>query len=299
MKTYRFLPHAWFTLAACAIAAIAAAQPIDQRVPADPHGTVEINNTAGVIQCEGWDKPEVQISGELGGSSERLDVQQQGSTITIRVLAQSGMQLSRSESELHVKIPAGNSLRISAVSADVDVAGINGDQRLQSVSGDMRTEAAGADVTLKSISGNLHVRGKKGPLRLALSTVSGNATVRDLGGELELDTVSGDVDIDMSSLTRARLKTISGDIAMTARLVPEARIDATSVSGDLRLRWPGAEATAIVMGSFSGDISSCFGGIPVQRPKYGPGSNWRYTPPNAKGDIHIKSMSGEITLCNR
>ena len=198
MKTYPFLRQALFTMGLSAVAAIAAAsQPIDQHLPADPHGTVEINNTAGLIHAEGWDKPEVQISGELGGSSEKLDVQQQGSTITIRVLARGGMQLSRSDSELYVKIPAGNSLRVSAVSADVDVSGITGDQRLQSVSGDMQTEAAGADVTLKSISGNLRVRGKKAPLRLAVSTVSGNATVLDLGGELELDTVSGDVDIDM------------------------------------------------------------------------------------------------------
>jgi DUF4097 and DUF4098 domain-containing protein YvlB len=107
------------------------------------------------------------------------------------------------------------------------------------------------------------------------------------------------VDIDMSSLSRARLKTISGDLVMTARLTPDVRIDASSVSGDLRLRWPGAENAAVDMESFSGDISSCFGGIPVQRPKYGPGSSWRYAPASAKGDVHIKSMSGDITLCNR
>jgi DUF4097 and DUF4098 domain-containing protein YvlB len=300
MKIPRFLSLLPTALASCALAAAAAAsQPIDRRMPADAHGTVEINLTAGLIQCEGWDKAEVQITGELGGSSERLDVQQQGSTITIRVLAKSGFNTSRSESELHVKVPSASAIRISAVSADVNVTGIMGDQRLQSVSGDVQTEAASADVTMKSISGNLHVRGKKAPLRLALSTVSGNANVTDLGGELELDTVSGDVDIDMSSLSRARMKTISGDLVMTARLSAEARIDATSVSGDLRLRWPGAENSAVDMESFSGDISSCFGGIPVQRPKYGPGSNWRYAPANAKGDIHVKSMSGDITLCNR
>lgn len=294
----RFISAA-FVMAGLATAGAAAAfEAIDQRLPADVHGTVEISNSDGLILCEGWDKPEVQISGELDDSAGQLEVRQQGSTTTIRVMSRRG-GMFRNDAELHVKVPMASSIRVSAVSADVDVRGITGDQRLQSVSGDMQTEAAAAAVSLKSISGNLRVRGKKMPLRLSISTVSGNASILDLSGELELDTVSGEMDIDMSALTRARVKTISGDLVMTARLAPDPRLDVSTVSGNLRLRWPGAENATIDMETFSGEIGSCFGGIPVQRPQYGPGSSWRYAAANAKGDIHIKSMSGDITLCNR
>lgn len=296
---HHFTPALLLGATLAAGAPVLASEVIDQRLPADARGTVAVSNAAGLIHCEGWDKPEIQISGELGSSSERLDVQQEGGTISIRVLARDGRLSGHGDTQLHVKLPASSTLRVSAVSADVDVRGMSGEQRLQSVSGDMQTEVAAADVSLKSISGNLRVRGKNGALRLSVSTVSGNASVLDLGGELELDTVSGEVDVDMSSLTRARVKTISGDLVMTARLAPDVRIDASSVSGNLRLRWPGAENSAVDMESFSGDLSSCFGGVPVQRPKYGPGSSWRYAPTGARGDIHIKSMSGDITLCNR
>ena len=275
-----------------------ASQSIDQKVPADPQGTVEINNTSGTIHCIGWDKPEIQITGQLSGSAERLDVQTQGKTVSIRVLQRMGI-VSHGDNDLEIKAPFGSSLRVSGVSADINVRGITGEQRLQSVSGDVETEAAGADLVLKSISGNLKLRGKNNPLRTTVSTVSGSISLVNVGGELDMDTVSGDVDIDMNTVTRARMKTISGDVGMVGRLSADSRIDLSSVSGNLHMRWPGAEKANVEVESFSGDITSCFGNVEVQRPKYGPGSSWRYGVTGATSDIHIKSMSGDVNVCNR
>ena len=287
----------------CAVAgagahSASASQSIDQKVPADPHGTIEISNTSGTIHCIGWDRPEIQITGELSGSAERLDVQTQGTTVSIRVLQRMGI-ISHGDNDLEIKAPFGSSLRVSGVSADINVRGITGEQRLQSVSGDVETEAAAADLVLKSISGNLKLRGKNNPLRTTASTVSGDISLVNVGGELDLDTVSGDVDIDMNTVSRARMKTISGDIGMVGRLSSDSRIDLSSVSGSLHMRWPGAEKANVEVESFSGDITSCFGNVDVQRPKYGPGSSWRYAVAGATSDIHIKSMSGDVNVCNR
>ena len=276
-----------------------ASETVDQKLAADPHGTVEINNRDGSVHCVGWDKPEVQINGELAGSAERLDVQTEGKTISIRVIMRNGGIHISGSSDLTVKIPAGSSLRISGVSADIDVRGITGEQKLQSVSGDMRTEAAASDLSLKSISGNIKARGKNGVARTSVSTVSGNAEVIDVAGELELDTVSGDVELVMGTVSRARLQAISGDVSMTGQLNKDARIDVSSVSGDLRMRWMGAENSTVELESFSGDISSCFGHIEVQHAKFGPGSSWRYAVSGSAADIHVKSLSGDVSLCNR
>ena len=64
-------------------------------------------------------------------------------------------------------------------------------------------------------------------------------------------------------------------------------------------RWPGAESANVDAETFSGDISSCFGNVAVQRATYGPGSSWRYTSAGATADIHLKSMSGSVNVCNR
>lgn len=289
-------------LALAAAGQILSAEPalaadVDQKIAADLHGTVEVSNSTGKIRCIGWDKPEVRISGIISGGG-RLDVRQQGTTTIIGVVSRMGV-VTHDEAELEIHLPADSRLRASAVSADIEVSGVNGDQRLQTVSGDIRTEAGKADLVVKSISGSLDVKGKREPIHISASTVSGDTTIGDVGGELELDTVSGDSNIDMTSLTRARLQTVSGDLDMKAQLAPDVRIDASSVSGTLELRWPGAEASNIELATFSGDISACFGGTPVQRATYGPGSTWRYGVKDAKGSIRVKSMSGDIHLCNR
>lgn len=299
MKSMRRIVAAALCVAALADASSASAsQSIDQRVPADLHGTVEISNTSGTIHCIGWDRPEIQITGALSSSAERLDVQTQGKTVSIRVLQRMGIS-SHGDTDLEIKAPFGSALRVSGVSADINVRGMTGEQRLQSVSGDVETEAAAADLVLKSISGNLKLRGKNNPLRTTVSTVSGGISLVNVGGELDLDTVSGDVDIDMNTITRARMKTISGDVAMVGRLGADSRIDLSSVSGGLHMRWPGAEKANVEVESFSGDIISCFGNVEVQRPKYGPGSSWRYGVSGATSDIHIKTMSGDVNVCNR
>ena len=280
-------------------AAALAGQSIDQTIPAEPRGTVEINNRSGTVHVVGWEKSEVQISGDLGSSAERLDVQHEGSTISIRVVMRTGGVHFSSSTDLNVKVPAANSVRISGVSADIEVRGVSGDQKLQSVSGDVQSEAAGADVELKTISGNVKARGKNANVRTTVSTVSGNAEVIDLGGELDLDTVSGDVEIDMGSVSRARLRAISGDVVMTGHLGRDTHVDASSVSGDLRMRWLGAENANVEVESFSGDISACFGNTEVLKPKFGPGSTWRYSPQGAAADIRVKTMSGDVTICNR
>jgi DUF4097 and DUF4098 domain-containing protein YvlB len=280
-------------------AAASAGQAIDQTLAADPHGTVEINNRAGSVHCIGWDKSEVQVVGNLSGAAERLDVQREGSTISLRVVMRTGGIHFSGDTDLTVRVPAASNVRISGVSADIDVRGVGGEQRLQTVSGDVRTEAGSADLLLKSISGNIRAHGKNAAVRTTVSTVSGNAEVIDVGGELELDTVSGDAHIDMGSVSRVRLRAISGDVGITGHLNRDARIDVSSVSGDLRMRWFGAENANVELESFSGDISSCFGNVAVQTPKFGPGSSWRYGVPAAAADVHVKSLSGDVDLCNR
>ena len=272
---------------------------IDQTLPADAHGTVEISNRSGTVHCVGWDKPEVQIGGKLDGSAQRLDVQHEGSTVSIRVVMNSPTVHFSGDADLIVKVPAASMLRISGVSADIEVHGITGEQKLQSVSGNVQTEAASADLELKSISGNVKARGKSANLRTTVSTVSGNVELTDLGGELDLDMVSGAAEIDMDSVSRARLRSISGEVVMTGHLAKDAHIDVSSVSGNMRMRWFGAENANADVESFSGEINACFGNTEVQQPKYGMGSSWRRAVQGASSDIHIKTMSGDVNICNR
>ena len=66
-----------------------------------------------------------------------------------------------------------------------------GAQRLQSVSADIRTQAGTEDVECKTVSGDVDIAGQGHRALLTLTTVSGDARVRGVAGEVNANTVSG------------------------------------------------------------------------------------------------------------
>ena len=51
---------------------------------------VEISNTAGSVVVTGWDRNEVEITGELGEGTERLDFTKGDKVTRIKVVLPSG-----------------------------------------------------------------------------------------------------------------------------------------------------------------------------------------------------------------
>ena len=138
-----------------------------------PAGQVEISNTAGsVVVTHGpqrgrGDRRTRQGRRAPGGLEVRQGHARQGDPAAKSCRVES--------SELVVKVPAGSSLAVNTVSADIGVRGVRGSQRLQSVSGNIQTEAAAEDVECKTVSGDVNVTGSGQRGLLTVTTVSGDA----------------------------------------------------------------------------------------------------------------------------
>ena len=135
-----------------------AGTPIDKRTTADPAGTVEISNTAGSVVVTGWDRNEVEVTGELGKGTERLEFTRSDKITRIKVVLPNRSS-SVDDTDLIVKVPAASQVSINTVSADIGVQAVRGTQRLQSVSGDMRTETSGEDLECRTVSGDVIIAG--------------------------------------------------------------------------------------------------------------------------------------------
>jgi hypothetical protein len=290
---------ATLTLATMALAAAAqAGSPIDQRTPADPTGQVEISNTAGSIEVVAWARNEVEVTGTLGDGAERLEFSRSGKLTRVKVIMPD--KLWRAEAtDLVVKVPAGSSLYVNSVSADVLVRGVHGAQRLQSVSGNLDTEAAAEDVECKSVSGDVRVAGTGQRGLLTVTTVSGDATLTQVAGEVNGNTVSGNLGITVSEATRSRLRSTSGDLGLKGDLAADARLDFESISGDVRLDLKGPVGAEFEVSSFNGDIHNCFGPQPQRTSEYAPGTELRFREGPGSARVRIKTLNGDINLCNR
>lgn len=296
---------AWFaawaaaaTLAGLALPVQAAKRDFSAQKAADPAGTVEVVNVEGSVEVTGWNQPTVDVSGKLGERVERVDVTSSANRTTIRVVTPNGGGNWHGETaaDLKIKVPQNSSLEVSLVSADLVTNGVAGNQHLQTVSGDIKGDVGGGSLSVDTVSGDVHLSAHNGR-NAQIKTVSGDVGLSGTNGDLTLNTVSGDSIIAIGDVTRATLETVSGDLNLTAgALGAQSQLDATSVSGDVKLHFASAPDADIDVQSFSGDISNCFGPKPVEE-KYGPGSRLNFR--NGKGGarVHVASQSGDVAIC--
>jgi DUF4097 and DUF4098 domain-containing protein YvlB len=284
-------------LALAASAAASADTTFDREVAAEPKGVVEITNVAGSIHVSGWDRNTVAVHGELGGSVERVDVNSQPGRTTIKVvLPEHGSR--HGEADLKISVPQGSELDISGVSADITTGKVLGAQRLQSVSGDVRADVA-ADADVKTVSGNISVKGHGQAGSLHFTSVSGDLSVERLGGDVELSTVSGDMKGTLDGARGLRARTTSGDMRLDGRMGRAVSVDVESVSGDMTLNAGADGGYTYELRTFSGDIDNCFGARAERTSEYAPGRVLRGTRGEGAGKVYMKSMSGELNLCDK
>jgi len=284
-------------------AAGAATRSIEEHRPADVAGQLDIQNVAGRVEVVGWDKAEVAVTGTVGSDVERVDVTSAGTRTTVHVVIRESHGLnvgshSSGSAELVVHAPARSSLTTALVSADLRVTGIDGEQRLHTVSGDVTTNAQ-HDVHVRTVSGDVHLTAGPESRVVELSTVSGDLTVTGGGGELTVETVSGDGRISVGTLSRAHIKTVSGDFSLTADLAADGRLEAESVSGDFNIMFTGpTPPAAFDLQAFSGDLSTCFGRKAAHE-GYGPGSRLNFQEGAGTARVRVDTKSGDVTICSK
>jgi DUF4097 and DUF4098 domain-containing protein YvlB len=288
----------WLGVALLASTAASAAN-FEQHIAADPHGQVEISNVSGDIHIVGWDKPEVAVHADLASDSQHVDVTNQQGRIEIKVRGSGSHGFFGTEhgAQLTVQVPSGSEVEASAVSADVHSQGVTGHQSLQSVSGDVQAEVASAEV--KTVSGDVQLRGIGAPGRVSVSTVSGDVKLEKGTGDLEAVTVSGDLQAMLAGPAHTvNLHTTSGTLHFQGQLTHDGSLEAESVSGDVQLDVNADGGYAYEARSFSGDIDDCFGQKAEKLSGYGPGKRLAGNRGSGAARLRVKTLSGDISLCD-
>lgn len=290
--------------AALALAGEAAhAGTFQQQVAADPRGEVDISNISGSIAITGWDQSSVSVTADLPGDSPRVKVTGGHGRINVCVTyndsnscnSSGGWSRHETSVRLEVRVPRGSELDVSGVSADITSRGVKGGQHLHTVSGDIDADLGSGDDEVGTVSGTVQLHGSDQDGTLRAASVSGDLTITKVAGELEARSVNGRVTAQMSSARSVRLNTTSGSIDLSARLASGGTIETETVSGDQKFRV--SSGYSYEVRTFSGDIDDCFGQEP-EKSEYGPGSRLNGTRGGGEGHIRIKSLSGDVSLCD-
>ncbi len=281
-------------LAGLALPALAAT-PINETRPLDARGEVEVSNLKGSIEVRTWDRNEVRITGSLGDGVERLEIDDGGRKLSVRVRYPRNSRDSE-PTTLVLEIPRQASLDVDSVAASVDVQGVAGDElEIDSVSGAVTAVGAPRKASIESVSGdqklNLNSR------EVDAESVSGRITLRGrISGGIEAESVSGDIDIDTRGerLGKLDVNTVSGDARVRTGIADSGRFSFESVSGDVRLALPANASARVEAKTFSGDIDAPDAN--VVRKRYGPGASMEHRYGTGGGSIEIETFSGDVRL---
>jgi hypothetical protein len=80
--------------------------------------------------------------------------------------------------------------------------------------------------------------------------------------------------------------------------VDGATVEADTVSGDVTLRPRAPAGFEYEATSFSGDIRNCLGGNAEATSRHGPGSRLNGKTGDGKGRLRVKSLSGDVEICD-
>ena len=268
-----------------------AGQMVDERWDIDANATISIENIAGEIVVRGWDKNEAHLTGELGKSVEELEIDASNSSLQIEVINRNVRNID--STDLKLMVPRGASVDISAVSADVDVSGLDNEKlTASSVSGDVEVNASSKRVSIESVSGDVEFEGQT--QRISAESVSGDIDLSGIAGDIEATTVSGDMELQADAIENAKLETVSGDITVKGEISNNGKLTAESMSGDVVIIMPASQTGLFKAQSFSGRIYTDFGS--VSHAKHGPGSHLKYVEGSGGAEVRVESFSGNIKL---
>src|SRR5579863_5370909 len=130
-------------------------EPINEQRALNADARISVNNIAGEISVQAWDKNQLSLTGELGSGADKLEIT--GDASALNILVKMPKKSSAEDSRLLLRVPAGVSVDLQGVSADVKVQGLRGAVSVNSVSGDVRLDVASAKVNAQTVSGDLYL----------------------------------------------------------------------------------------------------------------------------------------------
>ena len=192
---------------------------IEHRIGAT--GFLQVNTSSGDLDVRGIDGESVRITTQDPDEAYVLD----------QYVVEAG------DGSLHVRSPRGGQI-------EVNIGSFKWGRRIGSGGGtDLVIEVPhGARVEFGTVSGDLNVSGLDGQQRY--KTISGDVELDDVEGAIDFDGTSGDVRLMASGMVSLELRTVSGDIAARAGVVEALALQ--TMSGDMRIEGalaPGHEHT--------------------------------------------------------
>jgi hypothetical protein len=200
--------------------------------------------------------------------------------------------------DFNLTVPPQTRVVLHSISGSLSVRDVAGALALDTISGNIKLANTGRVTTAKTISGNVEVTDTTVDGTLTANSISGTLALRKIKARgLNLSTVSGEIEVEEVTSERVDAQSVSGDVRFLGDLQENGRYEFTSHSGSVRLALGSKSGFQVEATSFSGSIQTDFpltldgGGRRGRslRGRYGSGS----------AILDLTSFSGSIVITKR
>ena len=273
---------------------------VNELQPLKADGEVRIDNLAGSVKVQAWDKNQVQVTGRIGHLVQKLDIQGDANSLDIKVVLPHNVHDNDCGScaDLEIQVPKGARLEVSTVSADVEASGLSGQVQIGTVSGGATLSSQSNHIDLRTVSGDITVVGSAKGAQIGANSVSGTVRLSDVDGSVDAENVSGEIKLVSRRVTSLKMSSTSGDLGFEGELLKGGNYDINNVSGDVRVNVGGSPDARFDISSFSGDIDNSFGPKATRVSKYSPGMELHFSNGSGSATLSARTLSGDIRLQN-
>lgn len=221
-------------------------QATEQSTAAESTVSVALCVLAGSVNVQAWDRQEVMARSNEGARIElRREVSNRpASKVQIVVIDQedelrtkSGCQAS---SDIEINVPRGAAVQVQTRDGDIMISGVS-TAYAGTQNGEIHIERVSRVIEVGSIGGSVTVLDSSG--RMDLNSIGGNVVVTnakpvDPEDAFEVNSVSGDIELERVTHARMNLRSVNGNMRMTGPLASGGRYGINTMSGDVTLSLP-------------------------------------------------------------
>jgi DUF4097 and DUF4098 domain-containing protein YvlB len=248
---------------------------------------IEIETFGGSITVRSWNRDEVRVQAQHS-RREIVDIDARGSSV--RIEAEGHMGVAK-DVRFTLTVPRSAHIEASGVQTDIDIEGVTGDVDAETVQGNIRV-VGGARLKLESVEGDVIIAGSRG--RVQASTVNRGIQVRDVVGDLDLETVNGPIIVQKVQATSVDASTVNGRIVYDGTLRDGGDYSLATHNGQIWLTVPSGTNASISVSTFNGELDTTF-----DIPQFGSNATRRsfnFVLGSGKARIDLETFGGDINL---
>jgi hypothetical protein len=292
--------HTLLMTGVMALAVLAPQERTDTTLSVDTGARLELENFAGSVQVNIWDRPQVRVQA-THSSRDRVEIRNS----MLRLHIETGQDYDDDSDrrrgrrgpssrvvEYTLTVPAAMALSISGPYTDVTVENTRGEVNVETVQGEVVVRGGSGNISVESVQGSVTVEGARG--RVNAHSVSESIVLRDVVGDISAEAVSGDITLEKIRATNVEATTVSGELMYEGTIADGGRYSFASHSGDVSLTIPQSSNAAISVSTFSGDFQA---GFPVRlTDTRNRGKRFSFTIGNGSARVELESFSGDIEV---